>query len=127
MGADADAPSQGTCPRGLRAASDRRPPPRRHPAMAPPPPGALQGPPMPMDPRWHGDRQGPGMHAIEPLVEIPSPASGPRPADPLVTLLQQRFGIERFRDFQREAIDALLAERGRVLLVAPTGGGKSLC
>jgi ATP-dependent DNA helicase RecQ len=36
-----------------------------------------------------------------------------------------RFGVERLRDFQREAIEAV-AEGGRVLLVAPTGGGKSL-
>jgi ATP-dependent DNA helicase RecQ len=37
----------------------------------------------------------------------------------------RRFGLESFRPGQREAIDALLASR-RVLLVAPTGGGKSL-
>src|SRR6185369_13289357 len=29
--------------------------------------------------------------------------------------------------WQREAIDALIRPPGRVLLVAPTGGGKSLC
>jgi ATP-dependent DNA helicase RecQ len=37
-----------------------------------------------------------------------------------------RFGHAEFRPGQREAIEALLA-RGRLLLVAPTGGGKSLC
>jgi len=37
----------------------------------------------------------------------------------------RRFGLERFRPGQREAIERLLAV-GRVLLVAPTGGGKSL-
>jgi len=36
-----------------------------------------------------------------------------------------RFGHERFRPGQREAIETLLA-LGRLLLVAPTGGGKSL-
>jgi len=36
-----------------------------------------------------------------------------------------RFGHPAFRPGQREAIEALL-ERGRLLLVAPTGGGKSL-
>ncbi len=36
-----------------------------------------------------------------------------------------RFGHARFRDGQREAIETLL-ETGRLLLVAPTGGGKSL-
>ncbi len=30
-------------------------------------------------------------------------------------------------DWQREAIDALVGEPGRVLVVAPTGGGKSMC
>jgi ATP-dependent DNA helicase RecQ len=36
-----------------------------------------------------------------------------------------RLGYEAFRPGQREAIEALL-EKGRLLLVAPTGGGKSL-
>ena len=36
-----------------------------------------------------------------------------------------RFGHPSFRPGQREAIETLL-ERGRLLLVAPTGGGKSL-
>ncbi|HEY8173974.1 MAG TPA: DEAD/DEAH box helicase, partial [Dehalococcoidia bacterium] len=30
-------------------------------------------------------------------------------------------------DWQREAIDALVNGRGQVLVVAPTGGGKSMC
>jgi ATP-dependent DNA helicase RecQ len=37
-----------------------------------------------------------------------------------------RFGHPAFRAGQREAIETLLS-RGRLLLVAPTGGGKSLC
>src|SRR5512143_4241159 len=36
-----------------------------------------------------------------------------------------RLGYAAFRPGQREAIETLL-ERGRLLLVAPTGGGKSL-
>ncbi len=36
-----------------------------------------------------------------------------------------RFGLEKFRPGQREAMETLLSV-GRVLLVAPTGGGKSL-
>ncbi len=40
--------------------------------------------------------------------------------------LRSRFGLEAFRPWQREAIDALLGDPGRVLVVAPTGGGKSL-
>jgi ATP-dependent DNA helicase RecQ len=41
--------------------------------------------------------------------------------------LQQRFGLSSFHPWQREAIDALLSGPKRVLVVAPTGGGKSLC
>ena len=40
--------------------------------------------------------------------------------------LRSRFGLTEFRPWQREAIEALLPEGGRVLVVAPTGGGKSL-
>jgi ATP-dependent DNA helicase RecQ len=40
--------------------------------------------------------------------------------------LRTRFGLPAFRPWQREAIDALLGSPGRVLVVAPTGGGKSL-
>lgn len=41
-------------------------------------------------------------------------------------VLRERFGLEAFRPWQREAIEALVGEPGRVLVVAPTGGGKSL-
>jgi ATP-dependent DNA helicase RecQ len=41
--------------------------------------------------------------------------------------LRQRFGLQTFRPWQREVVEELLFGRGRVLLVAPTGGGKSLC
>ena len=37
----------------------------------------------------------------------------------------RRLGFDRFRPGQREAIETLVSE-GRLLLVAPTGGGKSL-
>jgi len=50
----------------------------------------------------------------------------PLVSDPLVRQLQERFGLESFRPWQREAIDALLEGSKRVLVVAPTGGGKSL-
>ena len=36
-----------------------------------------------------------------------------------------QFGFDRFRPGQRDAVEALL-DGGRLLLVAPTGGGKSL-
>ncbi|HVH45779.1 MAG TPA: RecQ family ATP-dependent DNA helicase, partial [Labilithrix sp.] len=41
-------------------------------------------------------------------------------------VLRTRFGLEAFRPWQREAIMALVGQPGRVLVVAPTGGGKSL-
>jgi ATP-dependent DNA helicase RecQ len=42
------------------------------------------------------------------------------------SVLRERFGLESFRPWQREAIEAILGEPGRALVVAPTGGGKSL-
>lgn len=43
------------------------------------------------------------------------------------SVLQERFGLSTFHPWQREAIDELLEGRHRVLVIAPTGGGKSLC
>jgi ATP-dependent DNA helicase RecQ len=62
------------------------------------------------------------------MFETPhaAPMHEPTDPDPLLVLLRQRFGIHEFHGFQRESIDPLLADGGRVLLVAPTGGGKSL-
>jgi ATP-dependent DNA helicase RecQ len=47
-------------------------------------------------------------------------------SDPLEVVLRERFGLSAFRPWQREAIEAVLSPPGRVLVVAPTGGGKSL-
>ena len=41
--------------------------------------------------------------------------------------LRERFGLPGFHPWQREAIDELLEGRQRVVVIAPTGGGKSLC
>ena len=41
--------------------------------------------------------------------------------------LRERFGLPGFRPWQREAIEELVHGSGRVLAIAPTGGGKSLC
>jgi len=46
--------------------------------------------------------------------------------DPLREVLRDQFSLDDFRPWQREAIDAILGEPGRALVVAPTGGGKSL-
>lgn len=42
-------------------------------------------------------------------------------------VLRERFGLPAFHPWQREAIEELLEGRQRVLVIAPTGGGKSLC
>jgi ATP-dependent DNA helicase RecQ len=43
------------------------------------------------------------------------------------TALRERFGLSEFRPWQREAIESLLHGQKRVVVIAPTGGGKSLC
>jgi len=63
--------------------------------------------------------------------ESPALQQGPRPhaghADTsLEAALVRLFGLTSFRPWQREAIVALLDGPGRALVVAPTGGGKSL-
>ena len=47
--------------------------------------------------------------------------------DPWEARLRERFGLPSFRPWQREAVSELLEGCGRVLAIAPTGGGKSLC
>jgi ATP-dependent DNA helicase RecQ len=47
-------------------------------------------------------------------------------SDLLDRTLRDRFGLEALRPWQREAIDAVLEGSGKALVVAPTGGGKSL-
>ncbi len=41
-------------------------------------------------------------------------------------ILKDIFGHEKFRSFQEEVVDTILAKRD-VLTILPTGGGKSLC
>ncbi len=42
-------------------------------------------------------------------------------------LLRESFGLPDFHPWQREAVDALMSGCRKVLVIAPTGGGKSLC
>jgi ATP-dependent DNA helicase RecQ len=58
-------------------------------------------------------------------AQTPVAPRTPNLAD-LEQVLSQRFGLETFRPWQREAIEAVVAPGARVLVVAPTGGGKSL-
>jgi ATP-dependent DNA helicase RecQ len=46
--------------------------------------------------------------------------------DPLLQSLRRHFGHDGFREGQREVVEAILAGND-VILVMPTGGGKSLC
>src|ERR1700693_4633733 len=59
---------------------------------------------------------------MEPMTRPVAP--GARAATPEELLA--RFGLERFRPGQREAVKAALDGRDS-LVVMPTGGGKSLC
>jgi ATP-dependent DNA helicase RecQ len=80
--------------------------------------------------------------ALPPDV-FPVNRAAPRPLDPrlgvgvgggvanlaegaLEDVLRSRFALAEFRPWQREAIEAVLGSPGRALVVAPTGGGKSL-
>jgi ATP-dependent DNA helicase RecQ len=47
--------------------------------------------------------------------------------DSLDERLKARFGLPSFRPWQAEAVTALLEGSGKALVIAPTGGGKSLC
>ncbi len=57
--------------------------------------------------------------------DLASERSDTLPSEASLEQALQRFGHDSFRPGQREAIETLLEER-RLLLVAPTGGGKSL-
>jgi ATP-dependent DNA helicase RecQ len=96
--------------------------------MAPATPGAPRSSKKPAEHRWHGARVERGTMACANHTPAPppSPAHG-GDGDALVDLARARFGFDELRPFQREAVSALLRPGGRVLLVAPTGGGKSLC
>src|SRR4051794_10144558 len=67
------------------------------------------------------------MIALDPPIAVPVAPPPPASTDRLTSLVVRHFGLARLYDWQREAPLALLDEGGRVLLVAPTGGGKSLC
>ena len=72
-------------------------------------------------------------HFCSPLVSCAAaliPTSHPPPRDhdlALERVLIERFRLTAFHAWQREAMEALLEGSGQVLLIAPTGGGKSLC
>ena len=91
--------------------------------------------PPPLEPPEWLDLEEWADHEPVPNFGEPGPPRGPTAAAPLVTVRAEGrldlqaglaiFGHEQFRAGQREAIEILL-DSGRMLLVAPTGGGKSL-
>ena len=66
------------------------------------------------------------------LENVALPGLGPPPPEPVARsrdpdgALRELFGFEAFRPGQREAVEAAVAGRD-VLVVMPTGSGKSLC
>ncbi len=56
----------------------------------------------------------------------PVPSAAGETADPALTVLRDRFGLDSFRPGQEEVVRAVLAGRP-ALAVFPTGSGKSLC
>jgi len=85
-------------------------------------PGARRGDGVP----WPLPRRSPWSLPLS-VFDAPHPDDAPDRADiaPDLQTALERLGHQRFRPGQLEAIDTLLDE-GRMLLVAPTGGGKSL-
>ena len=63
-------------------------------------------------------------------MDLRAPEPSERHDDPRLVraraALGDVFGLREFRPWQWETIESLLVGRGRALLVAPTGGGKSL-
>jgi ATP-dependent DNA helicase RecQ len=66
------------------------------------------------------------------IENVALPGLGPPPPEPVARsrdpegALHELFGFEAFRPGQREAVEAAVADRD-VLVVMPTGSGKSLC
>src|SRR5262249_14339427 len=61
-----------------------------------------------------------------PVAQAPRVVGPPGGTQDTPETLLARFGLERFRPGQREAVQAALDGRDS-LVVMPTGGGKSLC
>jgi DNA topoisomerase-3 len=103
---------------------------------APPPRNLTPRPPLPSLPPQPGE----GAPPPSPLVGGGSPSPGgwggdgrggqgvrsPTPPDRLADLLRSDFRLESFRPYQEDVCRAVTAGRD-VLLVMPTGAGKSLC
>jgi DNA topoisomerase-3 len=67
-----------------------------------------------------------GPHTPVRVAAPDAPARTPTPPDRLVDLLRSAFRLEKFRPYQEDVCRAVTEGRD-VLLVMPTGAGKSLC
>ena len=72
------------------------------------------------------DTQPPSALRADADADADADVTAERPPRPAPEELLRRFGLERFRPGQREAVQAALDGRDS-LVVMPTGGGKSLC
>src|ERR1700709_2440358 len=85
---------------------------------------------MPPDPSGPGDMVARPVSVA--LENVALPGLGPPPPEPVARAtdvdgaLHELFGFEQFRPGQREAVEAARAGHD-VLVVMPTGSGKSLC
>ena len=66
------------------------------------------------------------MDAERPSPKAANATNAAHEPDELEELVRSRFGLPGLRPWQREAVEAAVSGSGRVLVVAPTGGGKSL-
>ncbi|WP_437640642.1 DNA topoisomerase 3 [Sorangium sp. So ce854] len=141
--ASASSPAAAVAPLPSRAASVA-PSPSRAASVAPSPPRAVSTSsraasvaPSPPRPVSVGSSSSPAASAVlassraasvapsPPRAASVAPSRERRPAD-LLDLLQQCFGFRAFRPYQ-EAVCRTAASGRDVLLVMPTGAGKSLC
>ena len=93
------------------------PRPPRGPAPVPVPPTPPAAPPP---------RKAPPGKPVPPLPPSPSRVPSPSPSPDLATLLRDRFRLPSFRPHQ-EAVCRAVVDGRDVLLIMPTGAGKSLC
>jgi DNA topoisomerase-3 len=109
-----------------RATGDGTPTTERMPRTERLEPNALQGDSGSSRPAFPGAVPGAGTASAEMAGPSAPDAAGAPRGDNLAALLRERFRLPSFRPHQ-EAVCRAVAEGRDVLLVMPTGAGKSLC
>jgi DNA topoisomerase III len=113
-------PPRGEAPRAAIAGGE----PPAPGASRPPPPVSRQEGPAPRSPA--AVRPGPAAAPGAARRAVERKVRAPTPPDELRKLLKEAFGFEDFRPYQEEVCRAATAGED-LLLVMPTGAGKSLC